>query len=93
VNLPYTESPARAATVGAYLIAEGAIFFTCFMYSFHVKAYRLQLRASCLGWVITACVPGHCSQQATLTSRSALYIGAIFVSTRAAIAMSVVAIL
>ncbi|PWO00818.1 hypothetical protein FA09DRAFT_358177 [Tilletiopsis washingtonensis] len=76
VNLPYTESPARAAAVGAYLIAEGAIFFTCFMYSFHVKAYRLQLRASCLGWVITA----------------ALYIGAIFVSTRAAIAMSVVAI-
>lgn len=71
------EGSARAAAVGSYLLAEAAIFVTFFIYSFHIKPYRAQLRAHTLAWL--------CS--------SAIWIGLIFVNDiRGAIAMAVVAL-
>lgn len=70
-----SKGPARAAAIGSYLIAECAIFTTCFYYSFHIKSYRAQLRIHCTFWLIS----------------SGVWIGAIFVDVRNAIAMAVVA--
>ncbi|PWN38115.1 uncharacterized protein FA14DRAFT_159840 [Meira miltonrushii] len=75
VQKDLSESPARAVTIGSYLIAEAAIFGTWLLYSFYIKAYRIQIRALILAWIAS----------------TALMIGAIFVPIRAAIALSVVA--
>lgn len=75
VEKDLSTSPARAVTIASYLIAEFAIFGTWFLYSFYIKAYRIQIRALLLTWIIS----------------SGLFIGAIFVSVRAAIAMTILA--
>ncbi|MCO5554358.1 hypothetical protein L7F22_007887 [Adiantum nelumboides] len=75
VQKDLSESPARAVTIGSYLIAEAAIFGTWLLYSFYIKAFRIQIRALVLAWIVS----------------TALMIGAIFVPIRAAIALSVVA--
>ena len=69
-------SPARAVSIASYLIAEASIYFTWLFYSFYIKAYRAQIRAHTLVWLLTV----------------GLMIGAIFTSVRAAIALAVVAI-
>lgn len=76
VEKDISESSARAVAVASYLIAELGIFGTFFAYSFHIKAYRAQLRAHCFAWLIT----------------SALWIGSIFAEERSAIALAVVAV-
>lgn len=75
VQKDLSQSPARAIAIASYLIAEAAIFGTWFLYSFYIKAFRIQIRALILVWIIS----------------TALLIGAIFVNVRAAIALSVVA--
>lgn len=71
-----SQGPARAAAIGSYLIAEFAMFTTCLYYSFHIKAYRAQIRIHYAFWLIS----------------SGIWIGAIFVDdVRSAIAMAVVA--
>lgn len=71
-----SEGPARASAVGSYLLAELAIFASFFFYSFHIKAYRAQLRAHCFSWLLS----------------SAIWIGSIFVDVKSAITMAVVAL-
>lgn len=75
VQKDLSESPARAVAIGSYLIAEASIFGTWLLYSFYIKAFRIQIRALFLAWIAS----------------TALMIGAIFVPIRAAIALSVVA--
>ncbi|KAK0562904.1 hypothetical protein OC861_005080 [Tilletia horrida] len=70
------EESGRAATIGAYLIATASIFLTAVYYSFHIKAFRLQIRVQSAVWVCTC----------------GLWIAAIFVSTRAAIGLTVAAL-
>lgn len=67
---------ARAATIGSYLLAELCIFAHFVFYSFHIKAYRIQLLSHTGVWLLT----------------TGIWIGAIFVSTRAAAAMATVAL-
>jgi low temperature requirement protein LtrA len=69
------EQTARTTTIVSYLVAEASIYFTWMLYSFYIKAYRIQIRAHTMIWLITV----------------GLMIGAIFVSIRAAIALAVVA--
>ncbi|KAK0536325.1 hypothetical protein OC834_001229 [Tilletia horrida] len=66
----------RAATIGSYLLATASIFFTALYYSFHVKAFRLQIRVQSAIWLCSC----------------GLWIAAIFASTRAAIGLSVAAL-
>ncbi|CAD6906397.1 unnamed protein product [Tilletia controversa] len=66
----------RAATIGAYLVAAASIFITCVYYSFHIKAFRLQIRVQAALWLCT----------------SGLWIAAIFASTRVAIGLTVAAL-
>lgn len=67
---------ARAVTIASYLLAELCIFSHYVFYSFHIKAYRIQLLSHTGIWLCT----------------SALWIGTIFVSERAAVAMATVAL-
>jgi low temperature requirement protein LtrA len=76
VQQTLSEGSARAAAVGSYLLAEFALIATMFYYSFHIKAYRAQLRIHSGLWLIT----------------SGIWIGCIFVDIRSAIAMAFVAI-
>ncbi|KDN49901.1 hypothetical protein K437DRAFT_283433 [Tilletiaria anomala UBC 951] len=69
-----SDGPARATTIGAYLLAEFSIYGTQLFYSMHIKPYRAQIRAHVSTWPIAV----------------ALYIGSIFASVRPAIAMVVV---
>lgn len=73
---PLDESPARAGAIGAYLLAQFAIRATDVAYSFHVKAFRWQLRAHALIWVLSV----------------GLWIGAIFAELRTCIALAVLAL-
>lgn len=68
--------PSRATSVTAYLLAEFGLYATQAFYSFHIKAFRAQIRFHISTWVFT----------------SAIWIGAIFVDTRPAIAMAAVAL-
>lgn len=70
------EESGRAATIGSYLIACASIFGTAVYYSFHIKAFRLQIRVQSGIWLLC----------------TGLWIGAIFASTRAAIGLSVAAL-
>lgn len=72
----WRESGARATAIGAYLIAGGAIFSTLTFYSFYVCQYRLQIRAQTALWLLIL----------------GLWVGSIFVSVRACIAMTAVAL-
>lgn len=76
VHKDLSESPARAVTIASYLVAEAAIFGTWLLYSFYIKAYRIQIRALIVAWLAS----------------TALMIGAIFASVRVAIALSVIAL-
>ncbi|KAA8897118.1 hypothetical protein TRICI_006794 [Trichomonascus ciferrii] len=67
---------ARETAIGAYLVAGGVIMLTGVFYSVFVCQYRAQLRALALNWVVAM----------------ALWIGAIFVSVKGAIAMAAVAL-
>jgi low temperature requirement protein LtrA len=67
---------ARETAIGAYLVAGGIIMFTGVFYSVFVCQYRAQLRALAINWVVAM----------------AIWIGAIFVSVKAAIAMVAVAL-
>lgn len=71
------EQSARTTTIVSYLVAEASIYLTWMLYSFYIKAYRAQIRAHTLVWLVTV----------------GLMIGAIFASLRAAIALAVVAII
>ncbi|CEH13489.1 Low temperature requirement A [Ceraceosorus bombacis] len=71
-----SEGSGRAVAVAAYLLAELGLFSTWLLYSFYIKAYRVQIRAHALVWICT----------------SAIWIGSIFVDSRAAIAMVTVAL-
>lgn len=71
-----SEGPARATAVGSFLLAESSIFGSFLFYSFHIKAYRAQIRFHFVAWL--------CS--------SAIWIGCIFVDVKSAIAMAVVAL-
>ena len=70
------ESGARATAIGAYLLAGGMVFGLMFFYSFFICQYRIQIRSQAAVWVVVI----------------ALWIGSIFVSVRACIAMVVVAL-
>ncbi|SPO20974.1 uncharacterized protein UTRI_00451 [Ustilago trichophora] len=70
------ESGARATAIGSYLLAGGMIFAIMTFYSFYICQYRIQIRSQALVWVLVL----------------ALWIGSIFVSVRACIAMVVVAL-
>ncbi|KAE8222422.1 hypothetical protein CF319_g4374 [Tilletia indica] len=71
------EESGRATTIGAYLVASASIFITTIYYSFHIKAFRLQIRVQSAIWVCT----------------SALWIAAIFASIRLAIGLTVAALI
>ncbi|CDU23991.1 uncharacterized protein SPSC_02620 [Sporisorium scitamineum] len=65
------ESGARATAVGSYLLAGGMVFGIMTFYSFYICQYRIQIRSQALVWVLVL----------------GLWIGSIFVSVRACIAM------
>lgn len=77
VDQNVSEGPGRATAVTAYLLAELAIFGSFFLYSFHVRAYRLQLRVHTLAWLVAACV----------------WISTMFVSYDTAVILSIVALI
>jgi len=76
VQQDLSQGPARAATIASYLLAELSLYSTFIYYSFHIKAFRAQLRFHTAIWLIAA----------------ALYIGSIFVNVKSAVAMAVVAL-
>ncbi|CAO1638383.1 unnamed protein product [Parajaminaea phylloscopi] len=75
-NLSLDSDPARAAAIGSYVLAQFGMRLTELAYSFHVKAFRWQLRVYSGLWI---CAVG-------------LWIGAIFAPLRVCIALSVLAL-
>lgn len=80
-NAPHAEerredSGARATAIGAYLVAGGMVFGIMAFYSFYICQYRLQIRSQALVWVLVL----------------GLWIGSIFASVRACIALVTVAL-
>ncbi|TKY90607.1 hypothetical protein EX895_000605 [Sporisorium graminicola] len=73
---PREESGARATAIGAYLVAGGMVFGILTFYSFYICQYRIQIRSQAAVWLFVL----------------ALWIGSIFVSVRACIAMVTVAL-
>ncbi|KAJ9475219.1 hypothetical protein PHBOTO_005311 [Pseudozyma hubeiensis] len=71
------ESGARATAIGSYLLAGGLVFGILTFYSFYICQYRIQIRSQALVWSLVL----------------GLWIGSIFVSVEACIAMVVVALL
>lgn len=67
----FRESGARAAAIGSYVVAGGLMFGLMVFYSFYICQYRLQIRSQTAVWMLTL----------------GLWIGSIFVSVRACIAM------
>lgn len=71
------ESGARATAIGSYLLAGGLVFGIMCFYSFYICQYRIQIRSQALVWLLVL----------------GLWIGSIFVSVHACIAMVVVALI
>ncbi|GAC73602.1 hypothetical protein PANT_9c00207 [Moesziomyces antarcticus T-34] len=70
------ESGARATAIGSYLVAVGLIFGLLMFYSFYICQYRIQIRSQATIWILLV----------------GLWIGSIFVSVRACIALVAVAL-
>ncbi|PWZ02640.1 hypothetical protein BCV70DRAFT_209227 [Testicularia cyperi] len=70
------ESGARATAIGSYLIAGALVFSMMFFYSFFICQYRIQIRAQAFVWTLVL----------------GLWIGSVFVSVHACIAMVSVAL-
>ena len=76
VHIENTEHGARQTAIGAYLVASGLMMGLTLFYSFYIRQYRPQIRAHFVVWLVSA----------------GLWIGAMFVEERLAVALAAIAL-
>src|SRR5258706_9684591 len=76
VHIENTEHGARQTAIGAYLVASGLMMGLTLYYSFYIRQYKPQIRAHFVVWLVSA----------------GLWIGAMFVEERLAVALAVIAL-
>ena len=76
VHIENTEHGARQTAIGAYLVASGLMMGLTLFYSFYIRQYKPQIRAHFVVWLVSA----------------GLWIGAMFVEERLAVALAAIAL-
>ena len=76
IHIENTEHGARQTAIGAYLVASGLMMGLTLYYSFYIRQYKPQIRSHFVVWLVSA----------------GIWIGAMFVEVRLAVALAAIAL-